>query len=141
MENDQKTILIVDDFKDTREMYGYFLNSRGFRTVLAGDGEEGLTKAAQLQPDIVIMDLSLPVISGWEATRRLKNDDATKHIPIIILTAYAMDGAAVVVKTGCEGFLVKPCLPEDMLTEVVRVLNSKRNAAARLASDPVHAGK
>ncbi len=113
-------ILLVDDFKDNRELYEYFLSLKGFRVTSASDGEEALNKAFELQPDLVVMDLSLPGISGWEATRRLKADERTKHVPVVILSAYDFSGATA--ELGCEGFLVKPCLPDAMIAEIVRVL-------------------
>jgi two-component system, cell cycle response regulator DivK len=128
-----KHILLVDDFKDNRDLYEYFLSRKGFRVTLASDGQEALDKAFEFQPDLVVMDLSLPVISGWEATRQLKADERTKHIPVVVLSAHDFSGATG--EIGCEGFLVKPCLPDNMIGEIVRVLerqaktNSPRNFA------------
>ena len=114
-----KHILIVDDFKDNRDVYGPFLTEGGFRVSFAVDGQDGIEKALQLQPDLILMDLWLPIIGGWEATRRLKADPTTKHIPVVLLTARAFVVASAL---GCDGCLIKPCLPEDMLAEVHRVL-------------------
>ena len=121
-------ILVVDDFKDNREAYAYFLSQQGFRVTLAGDGQDALDKAFELQPDLVVMDLSLPVVSGWEAIRQLKADESTKHIPVVILSGHELSGAAS--DYGCEGFLVKPCLPNDMIAEIVRVLQGRSNRTA-----------
>ena len=120
MEEASRLILIVDDFKDDREMYAHFLSSKGFRVVVAGDGEEGLTKAFQLQPDLIIMDLWLPGIGGWEAIRQLKKDAKTKHIPIVVLTARIFVSAQAV---GSDGCLIKPCRPDEMVAEITRVLD------------------
>ena len=106
-------------------MYAYFLSKEGFEVSLAADGQEALDKAFQLQPDLIIMDLSLPVISGWEATRRLKADNKTRHIPIVTLSAY---GTGFEEAVGCEGSLTKPCLPNVMLSEINRVLGMNSNA-------------
>lgn len=118
----KELILIVDDFEDIRDVYSRFLEKEGFRVSLATDGQEALDKAVELQPDLILMDLSLPGIGGWAATQRLKKHKRTKHIPIIILTAYSLEGAETVIKESCEGFLIKPCFSEDLLNEIVRVL-------------------
>jgi two-component system cell cycle response regulator DivK len=126
MPNEKRHIMLVDDFKDTRDMYAYFLSKEGFRVTLASDGQEALEKAVQLQPDLIIMDLSLPVISGWEVTRRLKADEKTCHIPIVTLSAYGEGFEAVV---GCEGSLTKPCLPNVMVAEITRVLENHADSS------------
>src|SRR5579872_1644977 len=112
-------ILIVDDFKDDREMYSHYLTRCGFRVSVASDGQEGLDKARELLPDLVLMDLGLPEVGGWEAIRQLKANEKTKHIPVVVLTARAFVSAAAV---GSDGCLIKPCPPADLLVEVVRVL-------------------
>ena len=122
MEKQKKLILIVDDFKDDREMYSHYLTRSGFRVSLACDGQEALDKTYQLHPDLILMDLWLPQIAGWEAIRQLKADIRTKHIPIVALTARAFVSASAV---GCEGCLIKPCLPDDLLVEVQRVLEKR----------------
>lgn len=127
MENHRRHIFIVDDFKDNREMYAYFLSEQGFRVTEAGDGEEALAKAVQLQPDLIVMDLSLPGIDGLEAARQLKAGEKTCHIPVVILTAYDVAGLS---PTGCEGFLTKPCLPDEMISEINRVLELRRKGGA-----------
>jgi two-component system, cell cycle response regulator DivK len=119
----RKLVLIADDFADDLEMYTHFLTERGFRVETAADGQEAVDKATELIPDVVVMDLSLPVISGWEATAKLKTDPRTKHIPVVILTAHAQDGVTTVIKSGCQGFLIKPCLPSALQKEIVRVLS------------------
>lgn len=114
-----KHILIVDDFKDDRDMYGQFLLRKGYEVTLACDGQEALDKAFQIRPDLIVMDLYLPVIPGWEAIRKLKSDERTKHIPIVVLTARAFTVAA---SLACEACLIKPCLPEVLLGEIRRIL-------------------
>jgi len=120
-----RLILVVDDFKDDREMYAYFLSLKGYQVTVACDGEEALTKASQIQPDLIIMDLWLPGIGGWEAIRRLKGDKKTSHIPIVVLTARAFVSAKAV---GSDGCLIKPCHPDDMLAEINRVLSREANS-------------
>ena len=116
-------ILIVDDFKDDREMYGHYLTRCGFQVSLASDGQEAVDKALQLHPDLILMDLWLPQVGGWEAIRQLKADGRTKDIPIVVLTARAFVSAPAV---GSEGCLIKPCQPDDLLVEVVRVLEKHK---------------
>lgn len=121
-QNMKKLILIVDDSKDIRNVYSQFLREEGFLIVSATDGQDALEKAVKFQPDLILMDLSLPGIGGWAAIQRLKKSEETKHIPVVILTAHSLDGANTIIKEGCEGFLIKPSLPDDLLREVVRVL-------------------
>ncbi len=119
METKRDHIFIVDDFADNREMYAYFLSEKGFDVTQVNDGPEALEKAERLKPDLIIMDLSLPGMDGWEAARLLKSGEKTRHIPIVILTAYDVAGAGPV---GCEAILTKPCLPDHMIAEISRVL-------------------
>lgn len=115
----KRLILIVDDFKDDRELYSRFLSLKGFQVIMARDGEEGLANALQHRPDLIILDLWLPGIAGWEAIRRLKASERTKHIPIVVLTARIFVSAKAV---GSDGCLIKPCLPDEMVAEVTRLL-------------------
>jgi two-component system cell cycle response regulator DivK len=116
-------VLIVDDFDDNRQMYAEYLNYCGFRVAEASDGAEAVATAIALVPDIIVMDLSLPVLDGWEATRRLKSDARTRHIPVVALTGHALEGHSVGAReAGCDAFLAKPCLPEKLLETVERML-------------------
>src|SRR5580704_18648768 len=116
-------VLLVDDYPDAREMYSEYLEFSGFDVVQAGNGMEALQRAADTAPDIILMDLSLPVMDGWEATRRLKADKATADIPIVALTGHALAGILEgAKKAGCDAFVTKPCLPEDLVKEIQRVL-------------------
>jgi two-component system cell cycle response regulator DivK len=116
-------VLVVDDYTDAREMYSDFLVFSGFRVAEAKDGVEALQKAIEIGPDIILMDLSLPGVDGWEATRRLKQDDRTRHIPVVALTGHALAGdAQTALKAGCDAFITKPCLPADLVVEVRRML-------------------
>ena len=119
-------VLIVDDFQDNREMYAEFLRFSGFRVEEASNGHEALEKAARLLPDLIVMDLSLPGIDGWEATRRLKRDVETKHIPVLALTGHALAGYSEGARqAGCDAFVTKPCLPEELLAEIRRMLEGR----------------
>jgi CheY-like chemotaxis protein len=122
-------ILVVDDYQDAREMYAEYLQFSGFRVAEAKNGNEAVEQAFALKPDLILMDLSLPGMDGWEATRRLKADEATRHIPIVALTGHALAGASEGArKAGCDSFVTKPCLPDDLVVEVRRMLNTARQA-------------
>jgi len=115
-------VLVVDDFEDNRAMYAEFLRYSGFDVTEASDGAEAIEKATALRPDVVIMDLSLPIVDGWEATRRLKAEPKTRDIPIVALTGHALEGHSQGAReAGCNRFLAKPCLPETLL-ETLREL-------------------
>ncbi len=116
-------VLIVDDFEDNRAMYAEFLRYSGFEVLEASNGAEAITKTTELMPDAVVMDLSLPVLDGWEATRRLKADPRTKHIPVVALTGHALEGHSQGAReAGCDWFLAKPCLPETLLETLTELL-------------------
>jgi CheY-like chemotaxis protein len=127
-------LLVVDDFPDTLEAYADYLTFRGYRLLTARDGFDALEQAFARLPDLILMDLSLPDMDGWEATRRLKADGRTRHIPVVALTGHALDGASEsALAAGCDSFLTKPCLPQDVAAEVRRLLRLERDpkAAAR----------
>ena len=116
-------ILVVDDYADNREMYSAYLKYQGLDVVEAANGAEALERAFARPPDLVVMDLSLPGVDGWQATRALKADGRTKNIPVIAVTGHALAGAPEqAAEAGCDGFLTKPCLPEDLLREIERML-------------------
>ena len=116
-------ILLVEDFADAREMYREFLEYSGFRVATASDGREAIEKARALDPDLVLMDLSLPGIDGWEATRILKADPETSHLVIVALSAHALPPEGQRARdAGCDGFIAKPCLPPELVAEVMKYL-------------------
>ena len=118
-------ILVVDDYQDAREMYAEYLQYSGFRVAEAKNGNEAVTQARALKPDLILMDLSLPGMDGWEATRVLKADEETRHITIVALTGHALAGASEGArKAGCDSFVTKPCLPDDLVVEVRRMLDA-----------------
>jgi two-component system, cell cycle response regulator DivK len=129
---DRPRVLLVDDYPDAREMYAEYLDFSGFEVIEAANGMEALQRAADMQPDIVLMDLSLPVMDGWEATRRLKADKRTEHIPVVALTGHALAGISEGAKrAGCDAFVTKPCLPEDLVKEIRKVLDQHAASAAK----------
>jgi two-component system, cell cycle response regulator DivK len=120
-------VLIVDDYEDAREMYAEYLELSGFRVVEARNGLEAVEKALALRPAVILMDLSLPVMDGWEATRRLKGDARTRSIPVVLLTGHALDGSSS--EAQYDAYVTKPCLPDDLVREVQRVLSTVSPAA------------
>jgi two-component system, cell cycle response regulator DivK len=125
-------VLLVEDFADAREMYRDYLEFSGFRVETANDGREAIEKARTCRPDLVLMDLSLPGIDGWEATRILKSDPATAAVPILALSAHAMapEGRRAE-EAGCDGFIAKPCLPHELVAEIGRFLAIAEEPAGR----------
>lgn len=125
-------VLLVDDYPDAREMYSVYLQFSGFDVVEAANGMEALQRATETAPDIILMDLSLPVMDGWEATRRLKADVRTASIPVVALTGYSLAGISEGARrAGCDAFVAKPCLPEDLVREIRRVLSEPAGIRAR----------
>jgi CheY-like chemotaxis protein len=127
---EQPLVLVVEDYQDAREMYAAYLQFSGFEVAEASNGVEAIEKTQELLPDIVLMDLALPRMDGWEATRRLKNDPRTRHIPIVALTGHALAGHAEGAReAGCDAFVTKPCLPDALVAEIKRLLDEYRTNA------------
>ncbi|HEX2092133.1 MAG TPA: response regulator [Longimicrobiaceae bacterium] len=121
---DPKTVLVVDDDPDARNICTLFLQHHGYRVLEATDGEQGVRTAREEYPDLILMDVTLPVLDGWTATERLKADRETALIPVIILTGHAMDhDRARALELG-EGYLPKPCSPRRILEEVQRLIGA-----------------
>ncbi|MHB8419195.1 MAG: response regulator [Myxococcales bacterium] len=117
-------MLLVDDFEDNREMFADYLVYSGFDVEQAGTGIEALEKAFALLPSIILMDLSLPGLDGWEATRRLKKDERTRAIPVIAVTGHALRGHSEgAMQAGCDAFVAKPCMPEDLVKRMKAILD------------------
>lgn len=117
-------ILLVEDNEMNRDMLSRRLERRGFTVVIAADGEVGLNQARTCSPDLILMDMSLPVIDGWEATRQLKADPATSKIPIIALTAHAMaEDRVKAMAAGCDDFDTKPVELPRLLAKIDAMLN------------------
>jgi len=120
---DRKRILLVEDHEDNRNIYRTILEHYGYRVVVASDGRSGIQLAREERPDLILMDLSIPFVDGWEATRVLKQDVTTAAIPIIALSAHALaEDRERARDAGCDGYLAKPVEPRKVLAEVKRFL-------------------
>jgi CheY-like chemotaxis protein len=120
-------ILLVEDNEMNRDMLSRRLIRSGYEVVLAVDGEQGVALAASGRPDLVLMDMSLPVLDGWEATRRLKADPATREIPVIALTAHAMAGDEKKAReAGCDDFDTKPVEFTRLLSKIEGLLQKRK---------------
>jgi len=131
-------VLVVEDYQDAREMYPAYLQFSGYRVEEATNGLEAIEKAIELTPDIILMDLALPKVDGWEATKRLKSDPRTRHIPIVALTGHALAGFAEGAReAGCDAFVTKPCLPDALVAEIRRMLSQTRQpGGGKRGSEP-----
>jgi len=122
-QRERPLILIVEDQAELRQLYAHGFTMSGFDVIEAGNGADAISHTSERFPDVVLMDLSLPIVDGWEATRRLKDDTRTAHIPVVALTAH--DGSGELqraTRAGCDWFVPKPCQPHDLVEEVRRVL-------------------
>jgi two-component system cell cycle response regulator DivK len=118
-------VLVVDDYEDNRAMYAEYLSCSGYRVQQAANGQEAVELTHRLKPDVIVMDMSLPIMDGWEATRRLKSHESTRRIPIIALTGHALAmHSQDAVDAGCDAFLAKPCLPEKLVDKVAELLGA-----------------
>ena len=123
-------VLVIDDAEDNRSLYAFFLEHEGFEVDVAADGEAGVALAQAGVFDVIVMDLTMPKIDGWEATRRLKSDERTSTIPIIILTGYPSTvGEYEARVAGSDRYLTKPCLPETLAGEIRHVLASRMRSS------------
>ncbi len=112
-------ILIVDDNPANRDIFQTRLAAQGYEILTASDGEEALAVAREKRPDLILMDIQLPGIDGYEATRLIKAKPALRHIPIIVVTSYALSGDDVKAKeAGCDAYLAKPFRPRELLAMV-----------------------
>ena len=119
-------ILLVEDNEMNRDMLSRRLVHNGYEVFLAIDGQQGAEMALSKQPDLILMDMSLPVIDGWEATRRIKANDATRRIPVIALTAHAMAGdREKAIQVGCEDYDTKPVEMSRLLGKIAALLVPK----------------
>ena len=123
----KKRVLVVDDFDDAREMYAEYLEFAGFQVETARNGQEAVEKAQEASPDIILMDLSLPVMDGWEATRLIKQDDRTRDIPVMALSGHVLAGSENHAKqAGADEFVAKPCLPQDLENKIRNMLQPSK---------------
>jgi CheY-like chemotaxis protein len=118
-----RTVLLVEDNPHNRKIFSGMLTHAGFRVLEAEDGHQALSIMSGALPDLILMDLSIPGVDGWEVTRRLKSDARTRPVPIIALTAHAMRGDEERAReAGCDGYLSKPISPKKVVEEVKRAL-------------------
>jgi two-component system, cell cycle response regulator DivK len=131
MSEKSKTVLLVEDNEDNRTVYRTILEHFGYHVIEARNGEDGIRMAREESPHLILMDISIPVIDGWEATRILKEDEQTKQIPIIALTAHALaTDRAKATEVGCDGYLAKPCEPRRVVAEVEKFIGGGREVSA-----------
>jgi CheY-like chemotaxis protein len=124
-------ILLVEDNEFNRDMLSRRLQRRGFRVAVAEDGERGIEAAHSEKPDLILMDMDLPVLDGWEATRRLKADDSLKSIPIIALTAHALQSDCDrAYQAGCDDFATKPIEFVELMSKIDRALGPRGEASS-----------
>ena len=122
---DLPLVLVVDDFLDAREMYAEYFAFSGFRVVEATNGEEAVRKAVELSPHVILMDLSMPGMDGWEATRQLKAASVSRHIPIIVLSAHAMtNDRDLALAAGANDFDTKPVRFDQLLGKIDTLLKA-----------------
>ena len=120
-------VLIAEDERELRQLYAQQLTISGFDVIEAANGAEAIDLTSMRLPDVILMDLSMPVLDGWEATKRLRANTRTAHIPVVALTAH--DGSGELQRAtsaGCDWFVPKPCAPDALITEIRRVLSAPR---------------
>ena len=111
-----KKILVVEDTEDNRQILRDLLSAAGYDMIEAHDGAEGVAKASEHRPDLILMDIQMPVMDGYEATRRIKADPALQAIPVIAVTSYALSGDEQKARAaGCDGYIAKPFSPRQIL--------------------------
>ena len=121
-----KKILVVDDNNDSRELVVKVLKNQGYEMIEAIDGEDALEKAVSEKPDLILMDISIPKMNGYEVTKRLKSLDEVKKIPVVALTAHAMRGdRAKALEAGCEGYISKPINVRELPAQIKSYLRGK----------------
>ena len=114
-----KRILVIEDTEDNRRIFRDLLTHAGFELLEADDGQKGVAMAAEERPDLILMDIQLPVLDGYEATRRIKANPDLQHIPIIAVTSYALSGDEAKARAaGCDGYIAKPFSPKQILATV-----------------------
>jgi two-component system cell cycle response regulator DivK len=118
-----KRILVIEDQEDNRRILRYLLGSAKYEVVEATTGEEGVSLAEQERPDLILMDIQLPGLDGYEATRRIKGNAELRHIPIIVVTSYALSGDDVTAfAAGCDAYVTKPFSPRQLLATIQQYL-------------------
>ena len=121
-----KKILVIEDNEQNRYLFSFILEKNGYRVIVAPDGLEGINKAKEEKPDLILVDIRLPVMDGYEVTRRLKDLTEFEDVPIIALTAYAMErDREKALQAGCDGYIPKPIIPEEFIKVVNSYLRGK----------------
>ncbi len=120
-----KKILVVEDTEDNRQILRDLLSMAGYEMVEAHDGAEGVRQATEHKPDLILMDIQMPVMDGYEATRRIKANPDLKSIPIVAVTSYALSGDEEKTRAaGCDAYIAKPYSPRQMLAKVREILGA-----------------
>ena len=123
-----KRILVVEDNEDNMYLIRVLLQKSGFAILEARDGAAGVELAVKEKTDLILMDIALPVLDGYEATKRIKTTEETKHIPVIALTSYAMVGdREKALNAGCDGYIEKPINPGTLIAEIKKILETNGN--------------
>lgn len=132
-----KTVLIVEDMEDNRAIYVALLAHYGYRVLEAADGQTGVERARAEVPDLILMDIALPRMDGWTATRHIKADPALHHIPVIAVTAHTRpEDRERAFESGCAAFLIKPIEPRRVLEEVQRFIGPAVDASSPASDAP-----
>jgi two-component system cell cycle response regulator DivK len=119
-----KKILVVEDTEDNRQILRDLLSIAGYDVIEALDGAEGIAKASEHKPNLILMDIQMPVMDGYEATRRIKADPALASIPVIAVTSYALSGDEQKARdAGCDAYMAKPFSPRQMLAKIREILD------------------
>jgi two-component system cell cycle response regulator DivK len=123
VEGMSKRILVIEDEEDNRKIVRDLLTNAGFEMIEAEDGEKGVAAALRERPDLILMDMQLPVLDGYEATRRIKATPELKSVPIIAVTSYALRGDEnKIIAAGCDGYVPKPFSPRALLAKIKELL-------------------
>jgi CheY-like chemotaxis protein len=119
--------MVVDDYADTRDMYERYLAFRGTRVISAVDGDDAIHLIGMDRPDVIVLDLAMPRVTGWDVLRQLKGSGKTRTIPVIVLSGQNARDRALA--AGADSYVEKPCVPEDLMREILRVLRDPRRPA------------
>ena len=132
-----KQLLLVDDDKHSREGYQAYLAGHGFDVHAFEGGIDAMASAKSTAPDLVVLDLELPDVDGWEVARRLKSDEQTRNVPIIAFSGHSMQHEQVsALRAGCDVYLTKPCAPDRLLGAIHKLLGLETPRAENAAADP-----
>jgi CheY-like chemotaxis protein len=120
-------ILLVDDVEDGRDIYSTYLTFKGYSVICAANGDEALARAREHRPDLILMDLSMPGLTGTQAMRALRADDRFRSVPIVALTAHALDDERrEALQAGFDAVITKPCLPDELLAAIEALFRTRR---------------